>query len=164
MSLVVLLILAVVWAVFLVPQVLRHRAEKTPADSIGAFRNQLSVLERATPGGLSRPARVTYSSTPVAAFSPYGRPKASPRELVRRRRLNILLGLLGAMAFTLLLGLVVPRLLLVHVALDLLFVGYCGMLVRLRNVAAEREMKVRYLPGPLAGAPEPALLLRRSGS
>ena len=163
MSLVVLLILAVVWAVFLVPQVLRHRAEKTPADSIGAFRNQLSVLERATPGGLARPARVAYSPTPVASFGPYGRPRVAQRELVRRRRLNILLGLLGAMAFTLVASLLVPRLLLVHVVLDLLFVGYCGMLVRVRNVAAEREMKVRYLPGPLA-TPEPALLLRRSGS
>ncbi len=39
------------------------------------------------------------------------------------------------------------------------------LLVRARNVAAEREMKVRYLPGPMAAPAESgALLLRRSGS
>lgn len=162
MSLVVLLILAVVWAVFLVPQVLRHRAEKTPADSIGAFRNQLSVLERTAPGTPARPVR---ASTGVIA--PYGSPYAfrvSQKELVRRRRQSILFGLLGAMVVTLLGSLVVGSLLTVHVVLDLLFVAYCAMLVRARNVAAEREMKVRYLPGPMTASPEPQLLLRRSGS
>ncbi|MCU1485424.1 MAG: hypothetical protein JWN67_2170 [Actinomycetia bacterium] len=162
MSLVVLLILAVVWAVFLVPQVLRHRAEKTPADSIGAFRNQLNVLERTTPGmlGRSRPAMPQPSGIGL------GRPvyrSVSQKELVRRRRANILFGLLAAMGTTLLLGLLVPKLLVVHVVLDLLFVAYCAMLVRARNVVAEREMKVRYLPGPSMGAEQP-FLLRRSGS
>jgi hypothetical protein len=164
-SLVVLLILAVVWAVFLVPQVLRARAEKTPADSIGAFRNQLSVLERATPGMLGRQHRAAALPTaPQFRPAPLARAtRVSRKELVRRRRTNILLGLLGAMAVTLLLGLFVGTLLLVHLTLDLLFVVYCGLLVRARNLATEREMKVRYLPGPMV-APEPALLLRRAGS
>lgn len=161
MSLVVLLCLAVIWAVFLVPQVLRARAEKTPADSIGAFRNQLSVLERTAPGGV--PARPVRPTTGVIA--PYGGVAlVSQKELVRRRRQNILFGLLGAMALTLLGGLVISKLFLVHLALDLLFVAYCALLVRARNVAAERDMKVRYLPGPMVATPEPQLLLRRSGS
>lgn len=163
MSLVVVLILVVVWAVFLIPQVLRHRAEKTPADSIGAFRNQLSVLERTTPGMPARPRQASPSYA-VPSYGPMGAMRPSQKELVRRRRQNILVGLLGAMATTLLLGLLVSKLLLVHVALDLLFVAYCAMLVRARNLAAERDMKVRYLPGPAMGAPEPALMLRRSGS
>ena len=164
MSVVVLLILAVVWAVFLVPQVLRHRAEKTPADSIGAFRNQLNVLERATPGMPGRSARPAMPLGHQAGLGrPLGRP-ASQKELVRRRRTNILFGLLGAMAVTLLGGLLLSKLLLLHVVLDVLFVAYCAMLVRARNVAAEREMKVRYLPGPGAIAPEQPFLLRRSGS
>jgi hypothetical protein len=163
-SLVVLLILAVVWAVFLVPQVLRHRAEKTPADSIGAFRNQLNVLERSTPGTIGRPARQVRPSNPsVGMGRPLGR-VVPQRELVRRRRQTILFGLLAAMGVTLLLGLLVSKFLLVHVALDLLFVAYCAGLVRARNVVAEREMKVRYLPGPAFQSAEPQLLLRRSGS
>jgi hypothetical protein len=160
-SLVVLLILAVVWAVFLVPQVLRHRAEKTPADSIGAFRNQLNVLERTTPGMLGRSARPSVSS--VGMGRPLGR-SVSQREIVRRRRQSILFGLLAAMGVTLLLGLLVSTFLLVHVVLDVLFVAYCAGLVRARNVVAEREMKVRYLPGPAFQSAESQLLLRRSGS
>lgn len=168
MSLVVLMILAVVWAVFLVPQVLRARAEKTPADSIGAFRNQLSVLERSTPAGRGRQTRPAGGavgpqrrSVPVSGRT---MGSVSRRELVRRRRQNILFGLLGAMALTLIGGLVLPKLFLAHLVLDLLFVAYCGLLVRARNLAAERDIKVRYLPGPRLVTAEPQLLLRRAGS
>lgn len=165
MSLVVLLFLAVVWAVFLVPQVLRARAEKTPSDSIGAFRNQLSVLDRMAPGAPVRSHRsLAHGAAAVPMHRPVGVRRVSQKELVRRRRTNILLGLLASMALTLVLGVVLGgKLLLAHLVLDLLFVAYCGMLVRARNLATEREMKVRYLPGPMM-APEGALLLRRSGS
>jgi hypothetical protein len=157
---VILLVLAVVWAAFLTPQVLRARAEKTSADSIGVFRNQLSVLERTAPAGMGRHPR---------AAAPMGRPAAryatapSPREAVRKRRRDVLVGLLAGMSATLLLGMVpiFHVLLLLHVVLDLLFAAYCALLVRARNVVAERDMKVRYLPGPML-ASEPALLLRSS--
>ena len=154
---VVLLILAVVWALFLVPQVLRARAEKAPADSIGAFRAQLSVLQRTGPAVVSHPGRPTMN---VPAYRPAG---ISGKEQIRRRRQNILFGLLGAMAFTLFVGLLVPTFLVLHVMLDLLFGAYCFLLVRARQLATEREMKVRYLPGRMLGA-EPSLLLTRSGS
>jgi hypothetical protein len=36
--------------------------------------------------------------------------------------------------------------LVVHVILDILFVCYLGLLVRMRNIAAEREMKLTFLP------------------
>src|SRR5205085_2879709 len=49
-----LLILAVVWAVVLVPPWLRSRADARPADSIGAFRHRLTVLERTGPVGTRR--------------------------------------------------------------------------------------------------------------
>jgi hypothetical protein len=163
-SLVVLLILAVVWAVFLVPQVVRARAERTPADSIGAFRNQLSVLERTTPGMPLRPSPGMPVRPSASLYRPVNTSMASRAQAQKRRR-DIVFGLLAAMAGSLVFGLV-PSLrfmLAVHVLIDLLFVAYIGMLVRARNVATEREMKVRYLPGPAMGA-EPALLLRRSGS
>ena len=154
----VLLILAVVWALFLVPQVLRARAEKAPADSIGAFRAQLSVLQRTGPAVVSHPGRPTMN---VPAYRPAG---ISGKEQIRRRRQNILFGLLGAMGVTLFLGLLAPVFLALHVMLDVLFGVYCFLLVRARQLAAEREMKVRYLPGPMLSRAEPSLLLTRSGS
>lgn len=159
MSLVVLLILAVVWAVFLVPQVVRARAEKTPADSIGAFRNQLSVLERTTPpiGGPRRPAATARSAAHQRSIA------RATREQARRRRQAILVRLLGTMAVTLLLSLVIAPMLYVHVLVDLLFVAYIGLLARARTLAAERDVKVRYLPGPAYNT-APTLLLQQSGS
>jgi len=162
-SLVVLLILASVWAVFLVPQVLRARADKTPADSIGAFRNQLSVLERATPATRTRPVRPVDRIPSYAPTASYGRP-ASSRELARRRRRDVLVGLLGAIGVTLLLGLVVPAFLMLSLLLVVLLVAYCALLVRVRNLAVEREMKVRYLPGrALLPGDSPILLQRANG-
>ncbi|HEY4376885.1 MAG TPA: hypothetical protein VGM93_06990, partial [Acidimicrobiales bacterium] len=50
MGMIVLLILAVVWAAVLLPPFLRNRREGRPADSVLSFRQQLSTLERTTPG------------------------------------------------------------------------------------------------------------------
>jgi hypothetical protein len=66
------------------------------------------------------------------------------------------------MAISLVLAFVAPVMLLVHLAMDVLFVVYVGVLIRMRNAAAEREMKVRFLPGT-GPAVEP-LLLRRSAN
>ena len=171
MSLVVLLILAVVWAVFLIPQVARFGAEKTRADSIGLFRTQLSVLERATPAPWSRPA-VRYGAMSAgnevlapavgSAFAP-----ATTKATVAKRRRDVVLVLLGGMGGTLLLGIVPPlRFMLgLHLVLDVLFVAYLGMLARARTIAAERDIKVRYLPERASGLlGEPALMLQRSGT
>src|SRR3546814_9095948 len=50
----VLVILAMIWAAVLVPPYLQNRRESRPGDSIASFRNQLSVLERTTPGEIGR--------------------------------------------------------------------------------------------------------------
>jgi hypothetical protein len=55
--------------------------------------------------------------------------------------------------------------LVAHVLADILLVAYVALLVHQRNVAAEREMKVRFLPQPHRLDPallraEPALLRR----
>ena len=174
MNFVVILILAIVWALFLIPQALRARAEHSPADSIGAFRRQLSVLERTAPAGPSRPeARLA----PYAAAGPAPRarpvaPRMAPAERdalalsrseARKRRRDILVGLLALMGTTLVLGLIPAfRVLLgLNLVLDVLFVAYVAMLIRARNAAAERELKVRFLP---TSSPEPAFLLRRSAN
>jgi type III secretory pathway component EscV len=68
--------------------------------------------------------------------------------------------LLATAGLTLVVG-ILPGLrvmLLVHLVVDVLLVAYVALLIRQRTLAAEREMKVRFLPGPRAI--EPALLRR----
>ncbi len=159
MSVVVLLILALVWAVFLVPQLLRSRAEQDPKDSIGAFRAQLSTLERTAPSARIRPA-TTLAAPPLAVASPY-RVGMTLSE-ARKRRRDILAGLATAAVATLLLGLIpaLRSLLTVHLVIDVALISYIGLLARARALAAEREMKVHVLP--TSSAPEPAFALRRA--
>ena len=155
----VLLILAVVWGVFLVPQVLRARADRGPADSIGAFRNQLSVLDKtagSSVGGVSslaarRAMHQSHSiSAPLAAYG-VGYRKPTPLELQQRRQ-RVFLGLLGAVVVTLALGLLFTPFFLLNAVADVAFVAYVALLARTRALAVERETKVRYLrPGPSAG-------------
>ena len=157
----VLIVLAAVWAAFLLPPILRARSEHRPSGSITDFRRQLHVLARSAPAGNIAPQTIPGRVVPI-------RPMVAPaplrlgrsRQTVKRRR-DIFMGLLVAMAGSLVLGFL-PQLRIlwtIHVLLDVLFVAYVGALVYLRNLAAEREMKVRFLP---TAAPEPALLLRRT--
>lgn len=170
MGAVLLLILAVIWIAVAVLYV-RERVEVRPSDSIGDFRRRLHVLERSNPAAIP-PAHSLRAGArrpaPVLA-GPVGRPVARPvgmtaRQRTIQRRRTVFLTLGSACLGSLLLGLLPPLgvLLKVHVLLDLLFVAYVALLVRMRNLAAEREMKVRFL-APAPGA-DPALLLRRSAN
>ena len=165
----VLLILAVVWAAVLIPPWLRNRADARPADSISAFRSRLAVLQRTGPAG-SRRAAFIPSRPEVQGFVPAvrvtsGLHRASVRARTQKRRRDIFVGLLAAMGASLLLGLIpgLRILWVVHLIFDAFFAAYVGVLVHMRNEAAEREMKVRFLPRS-ARRPEPALLLRRTGN
>jgi hypothetical protein len=65
------------------------------------------------------------------------------------------------MAGSLLLGMVhgLHVMLIVNVVLDLLFVAYIALLIRMRNLAAEREMKVTYLAAAAPARAFPAGVL-----
>ena len=166
----VLIVLAAVWAAFLLPPILRARAEHRPSGSITDFRRQLHVLARSAPAGNLagpaipgrvvpiRPMGSTHAPAPANVAGPLRLGRS--RQTVKRRR-DIFVGLLVAMAGSLVLGVLEPLRILwtIHLLLDVLFVAYVGALVYLRNLAAERDMKVRFLP---TAAPEPALLLRRT--
>ncbi len=170
MGVVVLIVLAAVWAAFLLPQIVRARTDNRPSGSISDFRRQLRVLARSTPAGVT-PIRAAVPpvtpAVPRSASGPLRHPAATRRARRRssvRRRRDILAGLLVAMAGSLVLGFLQPLRVLwaVHVLLDLLFLAYIGLLVYVRNVAAEREMKVRFLPAQAAAPqPEPAFAYSR---
>ncbi len=164
----VLLFLAVIWAAVLVPPMLRARAEGRPADSIGNFRHQLSVLQRTAPGVVA-PANTLRAPMPMGPYRAVApglavrsvSPEAARRARTLKRRRDVLFGLLGAMGGSLVLGLLPSLRVLwgLHLVLDALFVGYVAMLMRIRNEAAERDMKLRFIP-TAGGMPEPALLRR----
>lgn len=175
MGVVVLIVLAAVWAAFLLPPILRARSEHRPSGSISDFRRQLHVLSRTSPAAAGRASMQHLAPGRVVPIRPVTRAAMGPvggtplrlgrsRQSVKRRR-DVFLGLLVAMGGSLVLGLLPPlrALWAVHLVLDVLFVAYVGALIYLRNLAAEREMKVRFLP-PTVGTPEPALLYRRSAN
>jgi hypothetical protein len=126
-----------------------------PGDSVGSFRRQLRVLQRTTPGYA---AAVAYA--PMTA--PVARGGDARRSRTLKRRRDVFISLLAAMGMTLVLGAIPPMRVLwvLHLVLDGMFVGYVAMLVHMRNLAAEREMKVSFLPA--GRPPEAVLALRRS--
>ena len=152
----VLVVLAIVWAAVLIPPWLRNRAEGRPGDSIGAFHRQLTTLERTGPP--------ESKAGPVAGVVG-GAVRVRPRSRVQKRRRDVMLVLVGAMVGTLALSLVpgLGLLLFVHLLVDVLFVAYVAVLIRLRSAAVEREMKLRFLPGAHQTV-GPALALRRSAN
>ena len=178
----VLLVLAVAWAAVLVPPFMRARSEGRPADSIGNFHHQLGVLQRTGPTSFA-PAntlRITsaprFSSVP-ASLNPARRyqPADARRARTLRRRREVLVSLLAAMAFTFVIGMLPALRVLwgLHLVLDAGFVAYVAVLVRTRNAAAEREIKVRFMPQAAPNLAmidlreptlEPVLALRRSAN
>jgi hypothetical protein len=166
LTIVVLLVLAIVWAAVLIPPWLRNRAEGRPSQSIGAFRRQLTTLGRTRPGAPARDGRpAAGSALPAEAIVRAPARVPGSRRQTRKRRRDVLLVLAAAMVATLVAGLVLRMapVLIAHAVVDALFLLYIALLVRMRGAAVEREMKLRFLPTG-AQQMEPALALRRSAN
>lgn len=154
MAIPVLVILAVLWAVVLVPPLLRSRSEARRSDSVGDFTYRLGVLSKTGGHASAAPRRPSGRPGPVPA--PRGMTPA------QRRRRDVLLTLTVAVMLTLGLaaGTGLTMVWALHLLVDALLVLYVLAIVRTRTVVSERRAKVAYLPNP--GRPE--LLLRRTGS
>ena len=155
----VLLLLALIWGALLISW-LRSRSATTFSDSVGTFRRHLNVLERTTPttvrpaNRLSVPAvRPSGPSFSTGAPARRTRPVAANAAALRRRQAQkrrrdvffaLAAGAVGFFALALLPGLSI--LWAAQVLFDVLLGSYVAILVRLRNQAAEREMKLRYMP------------------
>jgi hypothetical protein len=174
LTLVVLLVLAALWAVVLVPPLLRSRTERA-GDSIGDFHYRLGVLSR-TNGSDEHPMRAARAAAPPvppgarippvpatgvsAALGPL-RLATSARAAKRRR--DALRTLLGAVGITMLVAYATgaPALWAVHVLADLALGAFVGLWAWIRSLDLERAEKVRFLPAP---TPAPELALRRTAS
>jgi hypothetical protein len=188
LTIVVLLILAVVWAAVLGPGMLKRVLERRSGDSIGMFHRQLRVLERAGPTLVAPAFRLTVSHpesgprhVPPRALTLVppdvptrrgasrgdagGRPGRDPyfRPGACKRRRDVLLWLVTAVLGTGVLGAIPElRILLAVTALCFVLMAlYLAMLVRMRSRAVERTVKLRYLPRPVA---EPTIVVRRSAA
>jgi hypothetical protein len=175
---VVLLILAGVWAAVIIIPLVKARAEGSAQDSIGSFQRQLSVLQRATPTvvtpanrmraeaaapGMVAPYRpatrptAPYGASPTVASvaRPLGAAAASAalyrRRAAQRRRRDVILSLAAGAAGSFLLSFLpsLHVLLWLSLLLAAVLAGYLALLVRMHNLAVERESKISYLPSAL---------------
>jgi hypothetical protein len=149
LTLVVLLALAALWAVVLVPPLLRSRMTNTrSADSIGEFNYKLGVLSR-TGGGSSIPqalARPAVRTSPAPATRVRYGPRAAER--AAKRRADVLRTLVIAVALTMALAYFTGSSLFwgVQVVADLCLGAFLGLWAWTRSVHADRLEKVSYLP------------------
>jgi hypothetical protein len=167
---VILVVLALIWAAVLVPPMLRGRVDARPDASVNHFRRHLHVLQRTGPTAVraANTLRIPSFAPPTPAPSyrvarTYS-PEAARRARTLRRRRDVLFTLLAAMGATLVLGFLPSLRMLwaLHVVLDLLFGAYVAMLIRARGLAAERAMKLRFLPATARA--DNIVLLRRSAN
>lgn len=161
----VLVIIGVMWAVILLPPWLKSRRSGRPTDSIHHFRVQLAQLERAAPQVETKGTRAHRASFARGLGVPGAMRATMTRQQAQKRRRDIVTGLLIVMGATFLLGIMyVPfrPILWLHLVADIAFGAYITLLIRARHEAAEREMKVTFLPktdAPVTYAPaRPAAL------
>jgi hypothetical protein len=105
----------------------------------------------ALPAPLRGPAYPTGSSRPGGGRGAVLRPPTAtglPRRKAQKRRRDVffalLAGVLGSFVLAMIPGL--SMMWSVQIIFDLALVGYIGLLIRMRNLAAERELKLRFMP------------------
>ena len=186
-SVLVLIGLAIVWAIVIFPDVARWVSQNRRGDSIRTFNTQLSSLGRSRPAGdnvidlrdrmvrpvaggsgLRAPARNSRSTspgpTPIRSAATAAPPAASaPRALsptVRKRRQDVLVSLGAASLLTLLATIAFgPFFLYVHLLTDALLVGYLVLLQRATTAAGGARSDVAHrVADPARDIASPAVL------
>jgi hypothetical protein len=158
----VLFILAVLWAVVLVPPLLRSRSQRT-ADSIVDFNYKLDVLGQ-TNGHLeidnASAAGAPRAHIPTRPLVPALHASAVQRSARRRR--DVVRVLSGSITVTLILAAMTnsPVAWTLQILVDVFALAYLGLWAWLRSTQFERAEKVHYMPERRA----PELVLRRSVS
>ena len=164
MAILVILVLAVLWAAVLLPPILRSRNESGMPGGIGDFVGKLRSglghghasdgnLPALQPimGPIGGPARATPHA-PVGPVRPSAPGQMSPAQ---RRRRDILIGLIAAAGVTFLLAMVAgsPMFWLLHLAADGLLGGYIYLLLQFKARDQARSLGSMPAAGP---APMPS--------
>jgi hypothetical protein len=180
LTLVVLLVLAALWAVVLLPPLLKSRATRLQSsDSIGDFNYKLDVLSRTNGSTTRRPRRSSERSVSMSRPLPlpqYGAPYGSARGARRpvgsssasstaraaKRRGDVLrilaITVVGTMALAYFTG--STAMWAVQVLADIALVAFLGLWAWARNVQADHARTVRYMPQRRT----PEFALRRTAS
>jgi hypothetical protein len=140
-----LFILAALWAVVLLPPMLRSRAERAN-DSIGDFNHRLDVLGR-TNGALRAAG---------------AQPRVSPGRRAAKRRRDVLRTMLATVGGLGLLALATHAMIAwaLFIVSALAFGAFCALWAWARSIQMERAVKVR----SMQRQPAPDWVLRRAAS
>lgn len=118
-----------------------------------AGRATIPPYRRASSPGQPVGAPIRQPGGPQRAGAPVRNPRSRPQSSVARRRSQkrrrdvffaMLAGVLGSLVLSVVSG--VSAMWTVQIAFDLLFTAYLALLIRMRNLAAERELKLTFMP------------------
>jgi hypothetical protein len=185
LSAVLLLVLAAVWGVIGFTWY-RSRSSEGIGDSVGSFSRTLGVLDRRTGPKVVPPANRLRGGYPAAArgttvesyfgngfgrTAPASRMSAYQRRQSQKRRRDVLGVLAALVALTFFIAVLSGSgaAIMLQLLSDALLAGYVALLVRIRNAAAERDLRFTYRQpgasprsaGSISGRPRPAAPRRR---
>jgi hypothetical protein len=184
LTFVILFVLVALWAVVLVPPLLRARTSRS-SDSIGDFNYRLGVLSRTNGSSRRRGRRTLPVLSPPVLSAPVGPatalfgPRATPSQRAAKRRRDITLGLAVTAVLTFAIAVLAhsSSVWLMHGLVDGLLASYLGLLAWARSLPPDRLVSVgsvgnvanvQYLAerraSELALRPAPELVLRRTAS
>lgn len=160
MTIVVLLVLAAIWAAVLLPPYLQKRRATHPSSSVVDFNHKLAVLQRT-----GRPLADSVVRTSVAAGTYAPRPPAPrmARNDVLRRRRDVFTTLSASAVLTFFLALLMGgNVWLLHLLVDAALLGYVALLMQIQQQRrpARTPANVRYLAPQRQSATQQALLRR----
>ncbi len=130
----------------------RLRDSRPPQPLVRAGRQQMPGPVVSSRPGTARPSAMAQSSRGRLNRPVAGNAAALRRREMQKRRRDVFVALLAATIGSFLLALIpgMSMMWAAQVAFDFLLAGYVALLVRIRNVAAERDLKLRFMP---AGRP-----------
>lgn len=182
LAVLVILILAILWAAVLLPPILRSRSESGSPTGIGDFMSRLGSFGRSQQTDQGLPPLTPIMGPVNGGFNGNGNGNgnfptngngngnghgaAAPLGAVRvpggmtpqqRRRRDVFVGLLALAGVTFLMALFSRSMVfwVLHLVADGLLGGYVYMLVQLKHRSSERRTKVHALHPPVVGAPVP---------
>ncbi len=135
----------------------RLRSDQRSAPSgrrVPPYRSPVPSVRGHRPAALAR----TASGLPVGASPRLSTAARLRHRQAQRRRRDVLFALLAGTVGSFLLALIpgVSVMWPVQILFDVLLVTYIALLIRMRNLAAERELKLTFLPPQRVARPRPS--------